>query len=44
MLSLATKPRSLGDILQEFSQHRQLMQDELQKVIIGQNEVIEPGN
>ena len=41
MLSLATKPRSLGDILQEFSQHRQLMQDELQKVIIGQNEVIE---
>jgi MoxR-like ATPase len=41
MLSLATKPRSLGDILQEFSQHRQLMQEELQKVIIGQNEVIE---
>jgi MoxR-like ATPase len=38
---LATKPRSLGDILQEFSQHRQLMQDELQKVIVGQNEVIE---
>jgi MoxR-like ATPase len=41
MLSLATKPRSLGDILQEFSQHRQLMQEELQKVIIGQNDVIE---
>ncbi len=35
------KPRSLGDILQEFSQHRQLMQEELQKVIVGQNEVIE---
>jgi MoxR-like ATPase len=31
----------LGDVLQEFSQHRKLMQDELQKVIIGQSEVIE---
>jgi MoxR-like ATPase len=38
---LATKPRSLGDFLQEFSQHRQLMQDELQKVIVGQSDVIE---
>jgi MoxR-like ATPase len=36
-----TKPKSLGDILQEFAQHRQLMQQELQKVIVGQNEVIE---
>src|SRR5215470_17767911 len=37
-----SKPqRSLGDILQEFAQHRQLMQQELQKVIVGQNEVIE---
>jgi len=35
------KPRSLGDILQEFSQHRKLMQEELQKVIVGQNDVIE---
>jgi len=35
------KPRSLGDILQEFSQHRKVMQEELQKVIIGQNDVIE---
>jgi MoxR-like ATPase len=33
--------RSLGDILQEFSQHRHIMQQELQKVIVGQNEVIE---
>ncbi len=33
--------RSLGDFLQEFSQHRQLMQDELQKIIVGQSEVIE---
>jgi MoxR-like ATPase len=38
---LSTKSRSLGDVLQEFSQHRKLMQDELQKVIIGQDEVIE---
>ena len=38
---MATKPRSLGDVLQEFSQHRRLMQDELQKVIIGQDDVIE---
>ena len=35
------KTRSLGEILQEFSQHRQVMQQELQKVIVGQNEVIE---
>jgi len=35
------KPRSLGDVLQEFSQHRRQMQDELQKVIVGQNDVIE---
>ena len=38
---MTTKPRSLGDILQEFSQHRQLMQEELQKVIVGQSDVIE---
>jgi len=38
---LATKPRSLGDVLQEFAHHRQVMQDELQKVIVGQSDVIE---
>ncbi len=38
---MATKPRSLGDVLQEFSQHRRIMQEELQKVIVGQAEVIE---
>ncbi len=38
---MATKPRSLGDVLQEFSQHRRLMQEELQKVIVGQADVIE---
>jgi MoxR-like ATPase len=36
-----TKPRSLGDFLQEFAYQRRLMQEELQKVIVGQNEVIE---
>jgi MoxR-like ATPase len=38
---VTTKQRSLGDVLQEFSQHRQVMQQELQKVIVGQDEVIE---
>jgi MoxR-like ATPase len=38
---LTTKSRSLGDVLQEFSQYRQLMQAELQKVIVGQDDVIE---
>ena len=36
-----TKPRSLGDVLQEFAHQRRLMQEELQKVIVGQSEVIE---
>jgi MoxR-like ATPase len=38
---VASKQRNLGDILQEFSQHRRVMQQELQKVVIGQDEVIE---
>jgi MoxR-like ATPase len=38
---MATKQKSLGDFLQEFSQHRKVMQAELQKVIVGQDEVIE---
>ena len=33
--------RSLGDILNDFSQRRAVMQAELQKVIVGQEEVIE---
>lgn len=37
----SAKPRSLGDILQEFSNHRRVMQEELQKIIVGQNDVIE---
>jgi MoxR-like ATPase len=38
---MSTKTRNLGDVLQEFRQHRQIMQRELQKVIIGQDAVIE---
>ena len=38
---MTSKQRSLGDVLQEFSNHRQLMREELGKVIIGQEEVIE---
>ncbi len=36
-----SKTRNLGDVLQEFRKHRLLMQRELQKVIIGQDAVIE---
>jgi MoxR-like ATPase len=35
------KSRSLGDVLQEFSQHRKVMEQELHKVIVGQEEVID---
>ena len=38
---MTTKSRSLGEILQEFRQHRMLMQEELHKVIIGQERVVE---
>src|SRR5689334_579588 len=38
---MSTKPRSLGDMLQDFARHRVVMQQELQRVIVGQNEVIE---
>jgi hypothetical protein len=40
-VSTAARPKTLDEILQEFAQHRKLMQEELQKVIVGQNEVIE---
>src|SRR6188508_511527 len=40
-IPLSSPPRNLGDILQEFRQHRGVMQQELQKVIVGQNDVIE---
>ena len=35
------KQRSIGDVLQEFSHHRKVMQQELQKIIVGQDDVIE---
>jgi len=35
------KPRNLGDVLQEFSQHKRLTEEELHKVIVGQSQVIE---
>ena len=38
---MSTKSRNLGDVLQEFSQHRRLMQEELQKVIVGQDDVLD---
>ena len=40
-VSTAGKQKSLDDVLHEFSQHRLLMQEELQKIIVGQDEVIE---
>jgi MoxR-like ATPase len=38
---VTAKSKNLGDVLQEFRQHRHLMQQELGKVIIGQTDVIE---
>jgi MoxR-like ATPase len=38
---LAGKARTIGEVLQDFSHHRRLMQEELQKVIVGQADVIE---
>src|SRR5688572_8452499 len=38
---MSDKPKSLGEILQDFARHRQVMQLELQRVIVGQNDVIE---
>jgi len=38
---LAGKTRSIGEVLQDFSHHRRLMQEELQKIIVGQADVIE---
>jgi len=40
-LSTVPRPKSLDDVLQEFADHRRHMQEELQKVIIGQADVIE---
>ncbi len=39
--STPAKGRNLAELLQDFAQQRKLMQEELQKVIVGQDEVIE---
>jgi MoxR-like ATPase len=38
---VSTGKRSLGDVMKEFADHRLVMKEELQKVIVGQDEVIE---
>lgn len=38
---MSSPQKSLGEILKEFAHHRLVMKQELQKVIIGQDEVIE---
>jgi len=38
---MATRQRNLGEVLKEFSLQRRVMQEELQKVIVGQGDVIE---
>ncbi len=38
---MSGKPRSLADVLNEFREHRVVMEQELHKVIVGQDEVIE---
>lgn len=35
------KPKSIGDLLREFREHRDHMQQELAKAIVGQDEVVE---
>lgn len=38
---MSNKPKNVGDLLKEFREHRDTMRQELGKVIIGQDEVIE---
>ena len=38
---MSTESRTITDVLDQFHQHRDKMQTELRKVIIGQDEVIE---
>lgn len=38
---MSNKPKNVGDLLREFREHRDTMRQELAKVIIGQDEVIE---
>lgn len=41
MSNKPAKPKNVGDLLREFREHRDLMCQELGKVVIGQHEVIE---
>ena len=38
---MSNKPKNVGDLLREFREHRDAMRQELAKVVIGQDEVIE---
>lgn len=38
---MSNKPKNVGDLLKEFREHRDTMRQELAKVIVGQDEVIE---
>jgi MoxR-like ATPase len=38
---VSNKPKNVGDLLREFREHREAMRQELAKVIIGQDEVVE---
>ena len=38
---MSNKPKNVGDLLNEFREHRQAMRLELAKVVIGQDDVIE---
>jgi MoxR-like ATPase len=38
---VSNKPKNVGDLLNEFREHRETMRQELAKVVIGQDEVIE---
>jgi MoxR-like ATPase len=38
---VSNKPKNVGDLLREFREHRDTMRQELAKVVIGQDEVIE---
>ncbi len=38
---MSNKPKNVGDLLREFREHHDTMRQELAKVVIGQDEVIE---
>ncbi len=38
---MSSKPKNIGDLLREFREHSEVMRQELAKVVIGQEQVIE---